>query len=46
MNANHNMDAARAYFEGMLSAAFGAGVFSDSVAVLKMSLFCNPKETT
>ena len=32
MNTNHNIDTARAYFEGMLLAAFGVKVFSDSVA--------------
>lgn len=32
MNTNHNIDSARAYFEGMLLAAFGVKVFSDSVA--------------
>ncbi len=32
MITNHNIDSARAYFEGMLLAAFGVKVFSDSVA--------------
>lgn len=31
MNANHNIDSARAYFEGMLLAAYGVKAFCDSV---------------
>ena len=31
MNANHNIDTAKAYFEGMLSAAYGVKAFCDSV---------------
>lgn len=32
MDANHNIDLAKAYFEGMLWAAYGVKIFSDSAA--------------
>ena len=32
MDSNHNIDTAKAYLEGMLWAAYGVRVFSDSVA--------------